>query len=174
VKQPKGKYMKKIKKSLLIILLLTTIMLAPTSLAAAKRKTEVLIEIKDPPTVTLWEEIAMPNGFTRLEASLVFTWYYNDVAVGECTQYVHGIIKYREGKDPVATLSGYGVYEASGDYTGTMTYTIGNQWNMNSGEIWAFRMRIVGGTGDFEGIKGTGGDDAYPHFMLYLNFNPWD
>ena len=166
--------MKKIEKSLILILLLTTVLLAPASLAAAKRKTEVLIEIKDPPSVTQWDETSMPNGFTKLEAALVFTWYYDDVAVGECTQYVHGIIKYQEGKDTIAALSGYGVYQASGDYTGTLTYTIGNQWNMDTGEIWAFRMRIVGGTGDFEGVKGLGGDEAYPHFMLYLNFNPWD
>ena len=163
--------MKKIEGTLLTILLLSLVLL-PTTLATARRKNEVLIEV-GPPTVAKWEETLMPNGFTRLEAELVFPWSYEGKPVGTTTQYVYGKIKYQEGKDPVAILYGYGVYEASGDLDGTLTYTLGNNWNMATDEIWGFRMRIVGGTGDFEGIKGIGGD-AFPNFILYVNFNPWE
>jgi hypothetical protein len=164
--------MKKIGKSLLVIFLFSTMLLSTTYLATAYRKTEVLIEV-GAPTITKWEEIPMANGFTRLEAIFVFPWSYDGEPVGSATQNVYGIIKYQEGKDTVAMLSGYGVYTASGELTGTLTYTLGNQWNMDTGDIWGFRMQIVGGTDDFEGIKGIGGNE-YPNFMLYVNFNPWE
>ena len=135
-------------------------------------KIEVLVEVA-PPTVVTWEETPMPNGDARLELVLDFQWSYDGEPVGITRQYAYGIIKYIEGKDPVAVLSGYGVYEASGDLSGTLTYTIGNRWNMATGEIWDFYMIIEGGTGDFEGIEGVGGN-VYPNFMLYVNFNPWE
>jgi hypothetical protein len=163
--------MKKIESTLFTILLLSLVLL-PTTQAIARRKNEVLIEV-GAPTPTKWIETPMPNGFSRLEAELVFPWSYDGEPVGSTTQYVHGIIKYREGEDTVASLFGYGVYTASGDLLGTVTYTGGNQWNMDTGEIWGFYMRVVGGTGDFEGIKGIMGNE-FPNFMLYVNFNPWE
>ncbi len=164
--------MKKLEKKLLIILLLSLTLLSTATLANARRKNEVFIDVGDP-FVAKWVETPMPNGFTRLDAELVFPWSYDGELVGSTIQYVYGIIKYQEGKDPVASLSAYGVYTASGDLSGTLTYTLGNQWNMVTGEIWGFHMRIVGGTGDFKGIKGIGGDE-FPNFMLYVNKNPWE
>ncbi len=160
-------------RKIAIVLLLSLLMLLPSTFVTGRREYEAQIGLvlSAPP---LWEETPMPNGFTKLYAELVFDWYYEGEYVGTATQYVTGVIKY-EGEIPVvAMLRGYGVYEAAGDLSGTLTYTLGNNWDMVSGEIWAFRMRIVGGTGDFAGIKGTGVDDAYPDFLLYLNFNPWE
>jgi hypothetical protein len=164
--------MEKNEKKLRTILLLSLTLLSPVILVTARRKTEVLIEV-GPPTPTKWVETPMPNGFTRLDAELVFPWSYDGELVGSTTQYVNGIIKYREGEETVASLFGYGIYTASGDLSGTVTYTGVNQWNMDTGEIWGFSMRVVGGTGDFEGIKGIMGNE-FPNFMLYVNFNPWE
>ena len=145
---------------------------ARTTAASAQGKSEVLVEVA-PPTVVTWEETLLPNGFARLEMILDFQWSYDGEPVGVTRQYAYGIIKYIEGKDPIAVVSGYGVYEASGDLSGTLTYTIRNYWNMVTQEIWDFHMSIEGGTGDFEGILGIGGNE-FPNFMLYVNFNPWD
>jgi branched-chain amino acid transport system substrate-binding protein len=139
---------------------------------SAQGKNEVFIEVAAP-TMVKWEETPMPNGNSRLEVILDFQWSYEGKPVGIARQYAYGIIEYVEGKDPVAILSGYGVLEASGELSGTLTYTLGNRWNMVNGEIWDFYMTIEGGTGDFEGIEGIGGNE-YPNFMLYVNYNPWD
>jgi len=145
---------------------------ARTTVASAQGKSEVLVEVGDP-TVVTWNETLLPNGFARVEIILDFPWSYDGEPVGVTRQYAYGIIKYIEGKDPVAVLSGYGVYEASGDLSGTLTYTLRNYWNMVTGEIWGFHMSVEGGTGDFEGILGIEGNE-FPNFMLYVNFNPWD
>jgi len=145
---------------------------ARTTAASAQGKSEVLVEV-GAPTVVTWNETLLPNGFARLEMILDFPWSYDGEPVGVTRQYAYGIIKYIEGKDPIAVLSGYGVYEASGDLSGTLTYTIRNYWNMVTQEVWDFHMSVEGGTGDFEGIEGIG-ENAFPNFMLYINYNPWD
>ena len=98
-----------------------------------------------------------------------FIWYYDDTEIGYAWQYVKGIVDHN-GR---ATLYGYGVFTSTFESSGTLTYTIGNNWDMVSGDVWAFRMRIVDGTGDFSGIKGTAVAD-FPDFLMYLNFNPWN
>ncbi len=140
---------------------------------AARGKNDVFIGVGAPEVVT-WEETPLPNGYATLEIVLDFPWSYNAEQVGTTRQTAYGIIKYEEGKDPIAVLAGYGIYEASGDLNGTLTYTIGNRWNMVTQEIWDFYMVIEGGTGDFQGIQGIGGEEEYPNFMLYVNINPWD
>lgn len=135
-------------------------------------KSEVFIEVGAPEVVT-WEETPLSNGNARVEIILDFPWSYNGELIGTTRQYAYGIIEYEEGKDPVAILSGYGILEASGDLNGTLTYTIGNRWNMVTQEIWDFYLIVEGGTGDFDGIQGIGGNE-YPNFMLYVNYNPWD
>jgi branched-chain amino acid transport system substrate-binding protein len=135
-------------------------------------KSMAFIEVGNPEVVT-WEETPLSNGNSRVEIILDFPWSYEGELVGTTRQYAYGIIEYEEGKDPVAILSGYGIYEASGELSGTLTYTAGNRWNMVTQEIWDFFMVVEGGTGDFAGIQGIGGNE-YPNFMLYLNFNPWD
>jgi ABC-type branched-subunit amino acid transport system substrate-binding protein len=135
-------------------------------------KNEVFIEV-GAPEVVKWEEIPLPNGYATLEIVLDFPWSYDGEQVGITRQTANGIIKYEEGKDPVAILTGYGVYNATGELSGTLTYTIGNRWNMVTQEIWDFYMVVEGGTGDFQGIQGIGGNE-YPNFMLYVNINPWD
>lgn len=162
--------MKKTKK-LAYTLLISLIILLPSTSALARRKNEVLITVPIPPSF-LYPPIEepMPNGFLKVDWGIQFYWYYDGEEVGTAEQYVTGIIR----NDGIAMLKGYGIYTSSDpDLPGTITYTIGNNWDMNTGEIWAFHMRITGGTGSFEGIKGTGSDDAYPDFLLYLNFNPW-
>ena len=160
--------MKKMRKTLASMLLLSMVILIPSTLVNARRNYEILITLPNPPTVNKWDVYPMPNGFLKVDIELEFDWYYEGVSVGTATQYVTGIMR---PDDEVAMLKGYGIYTGS---SGTLTYTIGNNWDMSTNEIWAFRMRIVGGTGSFEGIKGTGSDEAYPDFLLYLNFNPWD
>lgn len=135
-------------------------------------KSEVFIEIGAPTMVT-YEETPLPSGDAALVVVLDFPWIYNGEPVGIARQSAYGIIRYEEGKDPVAILSGYGILEASGELNGTLTYTIGNRWNMVTQEIWDFYMNVECGTGDFEGIQGIGGNE-YPNFMLYVNYNPWN
>jgi len=72
-------------------------------------------------------------------------------------------------------LRGYGVFtsnEVTTGLSGTFEYTLGNNLDMIASEVWAFRMRIFGGTGDFEGIKGTAMAES-EYTLLYLNYNPW-
>jgi len=136
-------------------------------------KSEVFIEVGVPEVIKR-EETPMPNGDARMEIILDFPWSYDGEQIGITRQYAYGTIEYEEEKDPVAVLAGYGIYEASGDLNGTLTYTIGNRWNMVTQEIWDFYLIVEGGTGDFAGIQGIAGNAEYPNFMLYLNFNPWD
>lgn len=164
--------MKSSKKTLALITLLSMVILIPSTLVNARRDHEILITCPDPPSVNKYDVYPMPNGFLKVDIELEFNWYYEGVKVGAAIQYVIGIMR---PDDNLAMLRGYGVYTSSVDgLPGTLTYTIGNNWDMYTNEIWAFRMRIVGGTGSFEGIKGTGTDEAYPNFLLYLNFNPWE
>jgi len=92
-------------------------------------KSEVFIEVGVPEVIKR-EETPMPNGDARMEIILDFPWSYDGEQIGITRQYAYGTIEYEEEKDPVAVLAGYGIYEASGDLNGTLTYTIGNRWNM--------------------------------------------
>ena len=157
-------------RNLSLMVLLSICVLLPFAISYAQRN-------QDPVRIYAYggtfqdNSILMPNEFMKVDWIIEgIIWEYEGQEVGTANQYVTGIMK-TDGK---AMLQGWGVYTSSIDgLTGTLTYTIGNNWDMVSNEIWAFRMRIVGGTGDFEGIKGTATAE-YPDFLMYLNFNPWE
>lgn len=122
----------------------------------------------------------MPNGFTKIDMKLNFKWLsepYNPSEpdaniLGTAVQHVTGI----ERANGVQSLHGYGVFTSTMDgVDGTITYTIGNNWDPGTGKMWAGRLRIVEGTEDFEGIKGPAElNFEYMAFELYLHENPWE
>ena len=70
-------------------------------------------------------------------------------------------------------LHGYGVfYSTDAEKPGTITYTIGNNYDADG--FWAARLKIVEGTGYFEGVKGQGvlNFDLFA-FEFYLDSDPW-
>jgi len=125
----------------------------------------------------------MPNGFYKVHQTLKFFWLsapYDpgdpeaNIAntMGTALQYVVGVGR----TNGVETLHGYGVYTSTiSGKPGTITYTIGNNWNSGTGEMWAGRLRIVGGTDTFEDIKGPAElNFDLMAFELYLHENPWE
>jgi len=162
--------MKSAKKTLVLILLLTMGVLLPNTLVYAQRNQEPVRIATSPPVEFIDNSETMPNGLIKVDWEIKFIWYYEDSEIGYAWQYVSGVQK----TNGMATLIGYGEFTSTDtDLPGTITYTIGNNWDLISNEIWAFRMRVVGGTGSFDGIKGTAVAD-FPDFLLYLNFNPWE
>lgn len=162
--------MKSVKKMLAFMMLLSTCILFPNTLVYAQRNQDP-VTIPCAPAEFYDYSVMMPNGFMQVNWKIKFLWYYEGEEIGYAWQYVTGI----QRTDGVAMLRGYGVFTSTlSELPGTLTYTIGNNWDTTTGEIWAFRMRIVGGTDSYEGIKGTGTAEAFPDFLLYLNFNPWD
>ena len=121
----------------------------------------------------------MPNGFYKVDMTMKFYWLsapfdpLNPDAniLGSAIQHVIGVRR----TNGVETLHGYGVYTSTiSGKPGTITYTIGNNWNPGTGEMWAGRLRIVGGTDTFKDIKGPAElNFDLMAFELYLHENPW-
>jgi hypothetical protein len=161
--------MKSVKKTLALIVLLSLSVLIPITVAYARR-------VQDPvrifPTEVVFLEDnseLMPNGFLKVDWTLEMIWERDGVKLGDVTQYVSGIMR-TDGK---ATLRGGGVFTSSDPLLpGTITYASGNNFGPPGGPLWAFRMRIVGGTGSFEGIQGSSTADGW-EWLFHLNFNPW-
>ena len=157
-------------QTLVLLFLLSMCVLGSDTLVYAQRNQEPVI-IPCAPAEFHDYSVMMPNGFMKVNWEIKFFWYYEGNEIGYAWQYVTGI----QRTDGIAMLRGYGVFTSTlSELPGTLTYTIGNNWDMGTNELWAFRMHIIGGTESFEGIKGTGTDEAYPDFLLYLNFNPWE
>ena len=122
----------------------------------------------------------MPNGFYKVDMSMKFYWLsapfdpFNLDAniLGTAIQHVVGVRR----TNGVETLHGSGVYTSTiPGKQGTITYTIGNNWNPGTGDMWAGRLRIVEGTETFEGIKGPVElNFDLMAFELYLHENPWE
>jgi hypothetical protein len=122
--------------------------------------------------------VEMPNGFYKVDQELQFYWLsapydpFNPDAniLGTAIQYVVGVRR----TNGVESLRGYGVYTSS--ISGKPgTYTIGNQWDSGTGDMWALRLRIVEGTETFAGIKGPGALNIdLMAFELYLHSDPWE
>jgi hypothetical protein len=165
--------MKNTKKNLTLLLLVSMSLLVPNIFLHAQRNQDPVIVRGEVAPISMYFE-AMPNGFLRLDWVLEVTWYYEDTlwVLGTSIQHVEGIMR----TDNVAMLRGYGLFtsnEGTTGLSGTFEYTLGNNLDMNANEIWAFRMRIFGGTGDFEGIEGTATAESI-YTLLYLNVNPWE
>ena len=157
---------------LILMLIVSVSLLLPNVFLHAQRNEEPVIVRGEVAPISMAFE-PMPNGFLKLDWVLQVTWYYEDTSLelGSSIQYVEGILR----TDNVAMLRGYGVFtsnEVTTELSGTFEYTLGNNLDMNVNEVWAFRMRIFGGTGDFEGIKGTATAESI-YTLLYLNYNPW-
>jgi hypothetical protein len=162
--------MKRVKHILALVLLVSMGVLLPNIFLYAQGNPKT-ISIATGPAVEFYDSsVPGPDGLILVDWEMKFFWSYEGNEIGYAWQYVSGIIK----TNGMATLIGYGVFTSTvPELSGTISYTIGNNWD-GVAEIWGFRMRIVGGTGDFEGIKGTV-RPVYPvFFLMRLNFNPWD
>ena len=116
----------------------------------------------------------MPNGFSKVDVCYNFSWLDKDMNyLGYALQYVKGVAKAGSGND-FSALHGYGVYHSDVDgKPGTITYKVGNNWAAPD-VFWADRLKIVEGTGYFEGIKGQGElNFEIFAFELYLDYDPW-
>ena len=173
------------KSSLTLTLVLTIAFLTLTTASAQKNKDPIMVYTV--PAFVWGEEFQfdiqnepMPNGFTKVDMKLNFKWLsepYNpdDPLVnilGTAVQHVTGI----ERNNGVQSLHGSGVFTSTiPDKTGTITYTIGNNWDPGTGKMWAGRLRIVEGTDHFEGIKGPAElNFELMAFELYLHKDPWE
>ncbi len=122
-----------------------------------------------------------PNGFTKVDMKM--NWYWVSVPVnpvnpdpsipyilGTAVQHVVGIAR----TDGMETLRATGVFTSTTELTGTITYTMGNNWD-GGALMWAGRLRIVEGTGAFAGIKGPAElNFELMAFELYLHSDPWE
>jgi hypothetical protein len=160
------------KSKLVISTVLVLAILVPASTILAQHNQDPVSIGSYPDPVLVWKDNSVegPNGLIFVDWEQYWIWTYEGEDIGTVTQYVRGTIDHK-GR---AKLIGYGTFTSTVDgLPGTIDYTIGNNWDMNTNEIWAFRMRFTGGTESFEGIKGTAKAD-FPYFLVYLNFNPWD
>jgi len=161
--------MKSAKKILALVLLLSMGVLLPNIFLYAQGNPKTIIIATGPAVEFYGTSVPGPDGHILVDWEMKFFWSYEGNEIGYAWQYVSGIIK----TNGMATLSGYGEFTSTApELSGTISYTIGNNWEGD--EIWGFRMRIVGGTGDFEGIKGTVKPDYPAFFLMRLNFNPWE
>ena len=141
-----------------------------TPITSAKRKTRV--RVFTPFDSPLYDHsVTLPNGHIKVDKGFKFTWIAEDgvTVLGYADQYVLGI-----DKGDQAMLRGYGVFTSTiADKLGTITYTIGNNYDADN-VFWAGRLKIVDGTGYFEGLKGQGElIFELMAFDLYLDYDPW-
>ena len=168
------------RTGLAIALLLSLCLLTPTLSAYAKKNQDPIIvyTVPDLENFVLYDySVEMPNGFVKVDVGYRFFWLDEGFnMLGYAEQYVTGIQRTPDKADGMASLHGYGVFTSTIEgKPGTITYTIGNNWVPETGEIWAGRLSIKGGTEFFEGIKGPGElNFEIFAFELYTNFNPWE
>jgi hypothetical protein len=168
---------------LLFVIVSLSLILPSISIFAQKNQDPILVYTVP---AFVWGEafvlddssVLMPNGGAKVDTTLKFYWLsapydpFNPDAniLGTATQHVVGVRR----ANGVESLHGYGVYTSSiPDKEGKFTYTIGNNWD-GANEMWAGRLRIVGGTETFEGIKGPAElNFDLMAFEFYLHDNPW-
>ena len=175
----------------LVVILSLSLFLPSISVLAQKNQDPILIYTVP---AFVWGElfvlddssVEMPNGFYKVDMTMKFYWLSapfdpdNPTAniLGTAIQHVIGVRR----TNGVETLHGSGVYTSTiPGKLGTITYTIGNNWNPNDpinpydDEMWAGRLRIVGGTDTFEDIKGPAElNFDLMAFELYLHEDPWE
>ncbi len=168
---------------LLFVIVSLSLILPSISLLAQKNQDPILVYTVP---AFFWGEafvlddssVEMPNGGVKVDMTLKFYWLsapYDESdpdanILGTATQHVVGVRR----ANGVESLHGSGVYTSTiSGKPGTITYTIGNNWD-GATEMWAGRLRIVEGTGTFEGIKGPAElNFELMAFELYLRDNPW-
>jgi len=183
------KYQRRMSTVLVVILSLSLLL---PSIGVLGQKNQDPIRVYTVPAF-VWEEdfilddssVEMRNGFYKVDQTLKFYWLsapfnpsdpYANI-MGYAIQHVVGVRR----TNGVETLHGDGVYTSTiSGKPGTITYTIGNNWNPNDpldpydDEMWAGRLRIVGGTDTFKDIKGPAElNFDLMAFDLYLHENPW-
>jgi hypothetical protein len=177
------KYQRRISILLFVILSLS-LFLPSISVLAQKNQDQILVYTVP---AFVWGEVfvlddssvEMPNGFYKVDMTLKFYWLSapfdpfnpDENILGPAIQHVVGVRR----TNGVETLYGSGVYTSTiPGKPGTITYT-NDPINPDDDKMWAGRLRIVGGTETFEGIKGPAElNFDLMAFELYLHDNPWE